>query len=319
MQIRKTCFTRCGIWRTTIHTSGSRPARNRPTINFRWQIQIREDAPDLAGGAPALQWISPDREWLKRCRASASLAHLVNSIRDMAEQPSEDRTDDLTVAWIDVVRFIRQLSHDLRNHLNAIELQSAYISELGREDELKSEIKRLREMISGLTSALQSISKAVSGVKPNLIPYRAADLVEDLRKKIDHDFSGQSAAITWNIQVGDAMLNVDPQLLQEAFTELFANAFRHDRDRGALAAVAKMDKNRLLFTLQEPKSRFDLLTESWAREPIRKVSQGHYGLGLNRVRAIVEAHGGEIYAEYNPNASALTTTLVLPGSGNENA
>ncbi len=152
----------------------------------------------------------------------------------MAEQPSEDRTDDLNVAWIDVVRFIRQLSHDLRNHLNAIELQSAYISELEREDELKSEIKRLREMISGLTSALQSLSKAVSGVKPNLIPYRAVDLVEDLRKKIDHDFSGQSAAITWNIQVGDAMLNVDPQLLQEAFTELFANAFRHNRDKGTL-------------------------------------------------------------------------------------
>ena len=128
------------------------------------------------------------------------------------------------VAWSDVVRFIRQLSHDLRNHLNAIELQSAYISELEGEDELKGEIKRLRGMISGLTSALQSLSKAVSDVKPNLIPYRAADFAEDLRKKIDHDFSGEGAAITWNIQVGDAMLNVDPQLLQEALSELFANA-----------------------------------------------------------------------------------------------
>jgi K+-sensing histidine kinase KdpD len=232
----------------------------------------------------------------------------------MAEPPSEDRTDALNVAWSDVVRFIRQLSHDLRNHLNAIELQSVYISELDREDELKSQIKRLREMVSGLTSALQSLSNAVSGVKPNLIPYRAADLAEDLRKKIDHDFSGQSAAITWNIQVGDAMLNVDPQLLQEAFTELFANAFRHDRDRGALVASARMDKNRLLFTLQEPKSQFDLPTESWAREPLRKVSQGHYGLGLNRVRAIVETHGGEIYAHYDPNGSALITTLALPVS-----
>ena len=230
----------------------------------------------------------------------------------MAEQPFENRTDDLNVAWIDVVRFIHQLSHDLRNHLNAIELQSAYISELVREDELKSEIKRLREMISGLTSALQSISNAVSGVKPNLIPYRAADLVEDLRKKIDHDFSGKGAAITWNIQVGDVTLNVDPQLLQEAFIELFANAFRHNNDRGTLVATAGMDKSRLLFTLQEPKSRFDLPTENWAREPLRKVSQGHYGLGLNRVRAIVEAHGGEIYAHYDPNASVLSTTLALP-------
>jgi len=232
----------------------------------------------------------------------------------MAEQPSEDRSDALNIAWSDVVRFIRQLSHDLRNHLNAIQLQSAYLSELEREEELKGEIKRLREMVSGLTSALQSLSRAVSGVKPNLIPYRAADLAEDLRKKIDHDVSGQNAAITWNIQVGDAMLNVDPQLLQEAFIELFANAFRHNNDKGTLVATARMDNNRLLFTLQEPKSRFDLPTESWARQPLRKVSQGHYALGLNRVRAIVEAHGGEIYAHYDPNASTLITTLALPVS-----
>ncbi len=232
----------------------------------------------------------------------------------MAKPPSEDRNDNLNVAWRDAVRFIRQLSHDLRNHLNAIELQSAYISELERDDELRSEIKRLREMISGLTTALQSLSKAVSDVKPNLIPYRAADLAEDLRKKIDHDFSGESAAINWNIQVGDAMLNVDPQLLQEALGELFANAFRHNHDKGILVVIAKAAEERVLFTLQEPKSGFALATESWGREPLRKVSQGHYGLGLNRVRAIVEAHGGEIYAQYDPNVSALTTTLVLPAS-----
>ena len=237
----------------------------------------------------------------------------------MAEPPSENRTDSLNVAWSDVVRFIRQLSHDLRNHLNAIELQCAYVSELQQEGEVKGEIKRLREIVAGLTSTLQSLSKAVSVVKPNLIPYRAADLAEDLHKKIDHDFSRESAVINWNIQLGDAMLNVDPQLLQEALTELFANAFRHNRCKGTLVATANMQENRLLFTLQEPKSRFDLPTESWARKPLGKVSQGHYGLGLNRVRAIVEAHGGEIHAQYDPNVSALTTTLVLPTSGDQNA
>lgn len=232
----------------------------------------------------------------------------------MAEPPFEDRIDVPNVAWSDVVHFVRQLSHDLRNHLNAIELQSAYISELERNDELKSEIKRLREMISGMTSTLQSLSKAVSVVKPNLISYPATDFVEDLREKIDRDFSRECAEITWNVQLGDATLNVDPQLLEETFTELFANAFRHNRGKGALVATAKIDNNQFLFTLEEPKARFDSPTDNWGREPLRKISQGHYGLGLNRVRAIVEAHGGELYAQYNPNVPALTTTLVLPVS-----
>ncbi len=233
----------------------------------------------------------------------------------MAEPSFEDRTDVPNVAWNDVVRFIRQLTHDLRNHLNAIELQSAYISELERDDELKSEIKRLREMISGLTSTLQLLSKAVSVVKPNLISYPAADFVEDLRKKIDHDFSGEGAKIAWNIQLGDAMLNVDPQLLQETFTELFGNAFRSNRDKVRLVATAKIDNNQFLFTLEEPKARFELPTDNWGREPLRKISQGHYGLGLNRVRAIVEAHGGELYAQHIPEHSTLITRLSLPLGG----
>jgi|SRR5919197_730087 signal transduction histidine kinase len=232
----------------------------------------------------------------------------------MAKPASEDRIEIPNVVWSDVVRFIRQLTHDLRNHLNAIELQSAYISELERDDELKAEIKSLREMIAGLTSVLQSLSRGVSAAKPNPIAYRAADLAEDLRKKINGDFSRESTEINWDIQVGDAMLNVDPQLLQEAFTELFANAFRHNRDKGALVATAKIDNNQFVFTLEEPKARFELPTDNWGREPIRKISQGHYGLGLNRVRAIIEAHGGETYAQYSPNASVFTTTLVLPAS-----
>jgi two-component system sensor histidine kinase CssS len=233
----------------------------------------------------------------------------------MAEPSFEGRPDVSNVAWSDVVHFIRQLSHDLRNHLNAIELQSAYISELERDDELKGEIKRLREMISGLTSTLQSLSKAVSAVKPSLISYPAADFMEDLREKINRDFSGETAEINWNVQLGDAMLSVDPQLLQETFIELFANAFRHNRGKGVLVATAKIDNKRFLFTLEEPKGRFDLSTGNWGREPLHKISQGHYGLGLNRVRAIVEAHGGELYAQHDPEHSTLITRLSLPLGG----
>ena len=233
----------------------------------------------------------------------------------MAEPSPEDRSDSLSVPWVDAVRFIRQLSHDLRNHLNAIELQSAYVSELEGDAKLKGEVNRLREMISGLTSALQKVSGGLGEVKPNLISYRASDFVEDLRKKIAQEFPNKGPEISWDVQPGDAVLNIDPQLLQEAIVELFANAFRHDRGKGALAAEARIDKNRFLFTLREPKIRFELSTENWGREPLRKVSHGHYGLGLNRVRTIVEAHGGEIHAQYDPNASRLVTALILPLSG----
>jgi K+-sensing histidine kinase KdpD len=230
----------------------------------------------------------------------------------MAEPSPEERVDSLSVPWVDTVGFIRQLSHDLRNHLNAIELQSAYISELEGDAKLEGEVNRLREMISGLTSSLQRVSGVLGEVKPNLISYSASDFVEDLRKKIGQEFPNKTSEISWDVQPGNAVLNIDPQLLQEAIVELFANAFRHDRGKGALAGEARIDKNRFLFTLREPKIRFELSTENWGREPLRKVSHGHYGLGLNRVRTILEAHGGEMHAQYEPKASALVTALILP-------
>ena len=233
----------------------------------------------------------------------------------MPEPSPQDRSDALSVPWVDTVGFIRQLGHDLRNHLNAIELQSAYISELEDDPKIKGEVIRLREMISELTSVLQRVSGQLSDVKPTLISYRASDFVEDLRKKIAQEFPHKKPEISWDVQPGNAVLNIDPQLLQEAIIELFANAFRYDCGKGALVAEATVDRTQFRITLREPKTQFELSTENWGHEPFRKVSQGHYGLGLNRIRTIMEAHGGEMVAQYDPKAATLVTTLTLPLSG----
>src|SRR5213594_314823 len=101
----------------------------------------------------------------------------------MADKPVENGKDFQSVPWSDAIRFIAQLSHDLRNDLNAIELQSAYIEELGKSEEVRNEIKRLREMISRLASTLQRLSRAVGEVKPNLIPYPASDLCKNCAER----------------------------------------------------------------------------------------------------------------------------------------
>jgi signal transduction histidine kinase len=224
----------------------------------------------------------------------------------------QNRNNSLSIPWSDIVRFIRQFSHDLRNHLNAVELQSAYINELAENPDLKSEIKRLREMISGLTATLQKLSRGVDDVKPNLISYRASDFVDDLRKTIANQFPNTSNEIVWNVQLAGGALDIDPVLFQQAFIELFANAFQHDRGEGQIVVTARIDKNRSILTLDEPKTRFELSTENWGCEPLRKIGQGHYGFGLNRVRVIMEGHGGEMHAQYDSKTARLITTLILP-------
>ena len=211
-----------------------------------------------------------------------------------------------------MVHFVRQLSHDLRNDLNAIELQSAYIAELGQDQELTNEIKRLREVVSGMNSTLQQLSKAVGQVAPSLVIYPAGEFLTDMRTQIERNFSKESQEITWDVQLEDGMLNIDPQLFQEVFEELFANAFRHDRGKGTLVARARMSDGRFLFALHEPKAVFSSDMQHWGREPLRNIRQRHYGLGLNRVRAIIEAHRGQLEVQYDPKTATLISTITLP-------
>ena len=213
-----------------------------------------------------------------------------------------------------MVRFVRQLSHDLRNDLNAIELESAYIAELTQDQELTSEIKRLREVVSGMNSTLQLISRAVGEIAPNLVTYPAGEFLTDMRTQIERMFSKENHDITWDVRLQDEMLNIDPQLFQEVFVELFANAFQHDRGNGALIAKATISDGKFVFSLHEPKAVFSSDTQNWGREPLRNIRQRHYGLGLNRVRTIIEAHGGELQAQYDPKAATLVSTVTLPVS-----
>jgi K+-sensing histidine kinase KdpD len=227
-------------------------------------------------------------------------------------EPNSTSNPDIQVPMPDVVKFVRQLGHDLRNHLNAAELQSAYIGEIAEDPELKDEIKRLRAMISEVGASLQRVTSALSAARLTLMPYGAADFVEDLRQKLAADYPDESAEIQWSVQVGDATLPIDPQSLQPALMELFANALRHDRGEGVLSVEARIEGDRFVFTIREPKRSFERSTENWGREPLRTIGQGHYGLGLHRSRAIIEKHRGQLNARYDSPASSLITTVVLP-------
>jgi K+-sensing histidine kinase KdpD len=227
-----------------------------------------------------------------------------------ASQP--DVSSEVAVAWPDVVRFVRQLSHDLRNNLNAMELQAAFVGELVEDAEAQSEVKRLRAMASELGATLQNVTAAMAPISLHSMPYKAAEFIEDLQQKIEKELPTESGKIKWEIEAGKGMLDIDPQLLQHAFVELFTNASRHGRSEDSMVAEVKNDDEKLVFKLREPKKSFAGSTEQWGQRPLQKLGHGHYGLGLYRARAILEAHGGSLKAQYDPPDSTLTTTVTLP-------
>jgi len=221
-------------------------------------------------------------------------------------------TTNANVPWENFVKFVRQLSHDLRNQLNAAELQSALIGELTNDAELKSEVRRLRELVSQLGLTLQSLSVSVAEPRPTALPYAAKDFIADMQKKVAHEFPEKGQAVKWEVLPASATLNIDPELTEWAAAELFRNAFRHDLAGDELQAKASVAGDWFTFSIREPKTK-EIDPAQWT-QPLQKVSHGHYGLGLRRVRSIIAAQGGELTAKFDPAARALTSSITLPCS-----
>jgi light-regulated signal transduction histidine kinase (bacteriophytochrome) len=214
--------------------------------------------------------------------------------------------------WTELTKFVGQLNHDLRNHLNAVELQAACLSEIVREPEASDEVKRLREMTSDLCAHLQRLSASLAGIQPATMPYLAVEFVEDLQAKLVLDQPELAPEVEWKSSLGGENLKIDPHLLQEAFLELFCNAATHERGEGVLVFESHRDGESIEFILREPKTKFDGGTENWGGHPLRQIRSGHYGLGLFRARSIFEAHHGTLRAQFDPAASTLVTTVSLP-------
>ena len=64
------------------------------------------------------------------------------------------------------------------------------------------------------------------------------------------------------------MLEIDPQLLQEAFVELFANAGTHGRAEGPLVFEVRAEGEAIEFDLREPKTQFNGATGKLGARPL---------------------------------------------------
>lgn len=222
-------------------------------------------------------------------------------------EPSEP-----SIPWPQVVQFIGQLNHDIRNHLNAIELQSAFLGEIVEAGEAKNEVLRLREMTAEMGAQLQRLSSQLARIKLSTMSYLGSEFVEDLRAKVTASHPQQASEIEWRESLRGEMIEIDPQLLLDAFAELFANALAHQPGKGPLVFAARADDAALIFSLEEPKTSPVDLGENWGGRPLTQLQHGHYALGLFRARSIFEAHHGDFQAQFDPVTAVLSTTVTVP-------
>jgi signal transduction histidine kinase len=219
--------------------------------------------------------------------------------------------------------FIADASHELRTPITVIRGQLEVLA--AQENPSAEEVRRAERHVQG---EITRISRLVD----DLLLLAQAEHTNFLRpEEIDTEqfvaqlWDGVSLTAERRFELGPVpagTLRADPDRLAQALRNLAANAIRHTAEEDGLVRleVQIAGPNRVRFTVIDdgpgilPAERERIFERFHRTDPARSRAEGGAGLGLAIVRAIAEAHGGEVRAVEPPaGQSGARVELALPG------
>jgi len=211
-----------------------------------------------------------------------------------------------------LVNFVRQVTHDVRNGLNAIDLQTALIAEIAGEGEIGEELGKLRKMVAHVTGDMQQLSGHFAELRPLLMQYPVQEFLQGLKESVEEELGTQAKRIVWEIRFEDEEMDMDYTLLTAALTELARNAIYFREGDQAIHFNAWDEDGNVVFEVRQSRSQPVTGADQWGREPLVSSRRGGYGLGLYYVRRITDSLGGALDAGYDAKAGELRVRLILP-------
>lgn len=255
--------------------------------------------------------------------AQGELGELASSFNEMAARLEQD-VDELRQQELRRRELIMNVTHDLATPLTAIaglgEALADGISQ-NREDYQETgriimrETLRLRRLVKDL----HMMSRAEAGaMQPQRRAVRLAPLVDEVFAALIPEFERVDVEPRNDLAYHLPTVWADPDMLSRVFDNLCSNALRYTPAGGHVAVTAVQRDTTLVISVTDsgrgiPTAALPRLFERFYRaDPARQVTTGGSGLGLAIVNAIVEAHGGRVWAENVPNAGArINFTLPL--------
>jgi nitrogen-specific signal transduction histidine kinase len=204
-----------------------------------------------------------------------------------------------------VAAFIRQLTHDVRNQLNGLELEAALMADSVPEPEIVEGVVRIREQLHNTAGHLRMLSAKFADPSPIISSITAVELFLIFQEQAAS--MEELPPIKWTHSLKEERINVDATELANAAKELLSNA-RQFGTKGELKINGRVNKKNVVYEFHEPKSA-PVETERWGYAPFISTRRNSYGLGLWEARRLVEANHGQIAYEYDPKSQELRTTL----------
>jgi two-component system OmpR family sensor kinase len=214
-------------------------------------------------------------------------------------------------------QFVSDASHELRTPLTVLRGQTELLRRVGDDPEERRRVTEtlLRELdqTNRLVDDMLALAKAESGELVRPERFDLDEYLQDLER--DLPLLGQRDYRLEGIHEGT--LEADAERLTQVFRNLVGNAIRHTAPGDRITVSATAGNGRIEFSVADggpgiPAASLTQIFDRFYRtDEARDRDHGGSGLGLPIARAIVEAHGGRIWAE-SPASGGARIRFELP-------
>jgi signal transduction histidine kinase len=239
------------------------------------------------------------------------IGELANSFNYMAE--NLERNERLRR------NLIADAAHELRTPLSILRgnLESLQEGIIKPSPELIISLHDEVVRISRLVNELQDISMADAG---ELRLNRRSVLAEELVDKANLLFSSEAKQKNVDFQVdvlaGIPPVYADPDRMAQVILNILNNALFYTQPGGKVRLSAVVKDESVIFSIEDsgigiaPGDLANIFERFYRSEQSRHRAAGGAGLGLAIAKGIVEAHGGDIWAESKVNEGSIFSFSV---------
>jgi len=218
-------------------------------------------------------------------------------------------------------RFLALASNEMRTPLSVI-IEYATFLQRDTEDELSNHVDRvanaatkvrsLLDQMNNLT-LLQSDEMELSQVK---IPVQ--DVLNHALDEVKYFAAKQDLQLVYAFQDDPIYVNVDPEKTALAFVNLLNNAI-HFSPEGSQIVIGVIEQGDEIMAWVKDKGigipadqLQKIFEEFYQIEPSDAQGHGGLGIGLTIAKGLIEAQGGEIWAESEGEGKGSTFKVILP-------
>ncbi|MFL6579808.1 MAG: ATP-binding protein [Burkholderiales bacterium] len=222
-------------------------------------------------------------------------------------------------------RFLATLSHELRTPLNPILLwANATLEEEQTAPSLKEGLEMIRrnvELEVHLIDDLLDVARITGGkVQLHLQLSDAASLFRDALEMVRAEFVRKQLVVHVDLTATNHHVIVDRARLQQVFWNVLKNAQKFTPEGGTISIRSfNKGQEKLLFEIRDSGKGIEpaLLRKIFEAFEQEGAPAGGLGLGLAISKAIIEMHGGRIYAASQGRGKGATFTIELKTARDE--